>query len=224
MSLIDLLFPTSCVGCGVPAGPACVGCRSGLAGPARPAWPRPSPPDLPPPWAVTAYAGPCRQLLLAYKEKGATGLRGTLAGALAAAIDAAAGSGSEPVALVPIPSSRAAVRERGDDVVLALARKAASLGRRRGRRARVVPALRHCRKVADSAGLAAHQRAANLGGAFAVVPRLQDRLAGCRVVIVDDLITTGATVAEATRALRAARAEVVGAAVVAATQRVSVLG
>jgi predicted amidophosphoribosyltransferase len=223
MSLWDLLLPTECAGCGGPAGPACTGCRTGLAAPARPVWPRPSPPDLPPPWAVAAYAGPCRQLLLAYKERGAVSLRRVLAAPLATAVAAAAGTASEPVVLVPIPSSRTAVRERGDDVVLALARSAASLARRCGCRARVVPALRHCRRVADSAGLAAPQRAANLAGAFAVAPRLGNGLTACRVVVVDDLMTTGATVAEATRALRTAGADVVGAAMVAATERLGAL-
>jgi predicted amidophosphoribosyltransferase len=146
-----------------------------------------------------------------------------LAAPLATAVGAAVGIGSGPVSLVPIPSSRTAVRERGDDVVLALTRSAASLTRRRGSPVRVVPALRHCRRVADSAGLGAPQRAANLAGAFAVAPR-SGALTGCRVVVVDDLITTGATLAEATRMLQAVGADVVGAATVAATQRLGGLG
>jgi len=78
-----------------------------------------------------------------------------------------------------------------------------------------VPALEHRRRVADQAGLTATDRAANLTGA------LQARLDlhGVRVIIVDDVVTTGATLAEAARALRAAGAEVLAAAVIAATER-----
>lgn len=78
-----------------------------------------------------------------------------------------------------------------------------------------VPALEHRRRVADQAGLTAADRAANLSGA------LQARydLRGLRLIVVDDVITTGATLAEAARALRAAGAEVTAAAVIAATAR-----
>jgi predicted amidophosphoribosyltransferase len=142
-----------------------------------------------------------------------------LAEALAAALAAAAGGCGSSVVVVPIPSSRHAIRQRGDDVVLALARRAASAARRDGVEARVVPALRHSRRVADSAGLGAQERSANLTGAFTVPPRMRRALPGARVVIADDLITTGATIAEAARGLRAAGAVVIGAATVAATRR-----
>ncbi|WP_369688378.1 ComF family protein [Actinomadura macra] len=78
-------------------------------------------------------------------------------------------------------------------------------------------ALRHTRRVSDQAGLTVSERAANLAGALEAVPRA--KVAGRRVVLVDDVITTGATLAEAARALRAADAEVIGAATLAATQR-----
>jgi predicted amidophosphoribosyltransferase len=83
----------------------------------------------------------------------------------------------------------------------------------------VVPALRHRRAVADSAGLTSAQRAANLAGAFAVRPGYPRLLAGRRVVVVDDLVTTGVTLAECADALRGAGADVVAVATVAATAR-----
>ncbi|GLY89076.1 hypothetical protein Airi02_070050 [Actinoallomurus iriomotensis] len=78
-----------------------------------------------------------------------------------------------------------------------------------------VRALRHRRRVADQAGLSAMDRALNLTGAME--SRLD--LRGRRVIVVDDVITTGATLAEAARALRAAGADVRASAVIAATQR-----
>src|SRR5205823_995665 len=88
-----------------------------------------------------------------------------------------------------------------------------------GRVAVIGPALAHARPVADSAGLTAAERAANLAGALRVRRGFGAGLAGRPVIIVDDVMTTGATVHEAARALRAVGAEVVGAASVAATVR-----
>jgi predicted amidophosphoribosyltransferase len=224
MSWFDVVFPSDCLGCGRRGGPSCGACRSTLAGAAKVRWPRPSPPGLPPPWAVAPYAGACRDFLLAYKERGAIGLRGALAVPLAASIAAASDRSARQVLIVPVPSARRAIRERGDDVVLGLARRAASIARRRGAPVRVVPALSHTRRVVDSAGLNAADRMANLAGAFTVRQASAPTLAGALVVVADDLVTTGATAAEAARALRQCGAIVIGAAAVAATQRRDVAG
>jgi predicted amidophosphoribosyltransferase len=114
------------------------------------------------------------------------------------------------VVLVPVPSSPAAVRARGQDHARRLARAAART--LPGVPAR--PLLRLTRAVADQAGLDTAARARNLSGALTARAS-----AGLRVVVVDDVVTTGATLAEATRALQAAGAQVLGAAVVAATVR-----
>ncbi|MFD7735507.1 ComF family protein [Kitasatospora phosalacinea] len=79
--------------------------------------------------------------------------------------------------------------------------------------------LRHSRPVADQAGLGAAERRRNLDGALAVPARVAPRLAGHRLVLVDDLVTTGASLAEAARALRAAGCPPRAAATVAATAR-----
>ena len=70
--------------------------------------------------------------------------------------------------------------------------------------------------VRDSAGLTTAARAANLDAAMRARPPRRD---GRAAVVVDDIVTTGATLREAARALRAAGWTVVGAAVVAATPR-----
>jgi predicted amidophosphoribosyltransferase len=92
--------------------------------------------------------------------------------------------------------------------------EAARVLRAGGMRVEAVNALRHRRRVADQAGLSVGERAANLVGALEAVG-----VAGRRVVVADDVITSGATAAEAVRALRAAGAEVMGVAVVAATKK-----
>ena len=106
--------------------------------------------------------------------------------------------------LVPVPSAPGAVRARGEDTVLAVARAAARTLRAGGTDAVAVAALRHTRRVADSRGLGAAARRSNLAGAFEVRPDRVPRLRGRRVVVVDDLVTTGASVTEAVRALRCA--------------------
>jgi predicted amidophosphoribosyltransferase len=224
MSWLDAMFPTDCAGCGRPGALTCAGCIASLSGSATVAWPRPAPAGLPPPWTVAPYDGVCRSLVIAYKERGAVGLRGVLAAPLATALLAAvrgtlpAGVGG-PVVVVAVPSSSRAVRERGDDIVLALARRAASIARHHGVEVTVLRALHHGRVVTDSSGLSARARAENLAGAFAVRRSARPFLPRARVVIVDDLMTTGTSIAEAARALRACGADVIGAATIASTRR-----
>ena len=230
-ALVDLVLPGGCAGCGS-AGVAgdggsllCEVCRRGLAGPARLVWPTPVPPGLPPPWAVADYAGAARGAILAHKEDGRFGLAAPLGDALARAVTAglAATSGGghprAPVALIPVPSRRTAVRARGQDATLRLTRRAAATVRRDGADVEVLPVVRIVRGMADQAGLDARERAANLGGALAVPRRLASLVRGRAVVVVDDVITTGSSIDETARALRAAGADVLCAAVVAATRR-----
>lgn len=223
-SLLDLVLPSECAGCGAAGPAACRWCAVALHGPGRPAWPTPAPASLPPPYAVADYAGPARAFLLAYKERGVLALQGPLGAALSTAITAAlagaaAGAAGERAWLVPVPSTRAARRRRGDDVVARLARRAAAGLRATGVAVAALPALTHARAVRDSAGLGAAARQANLAGAFRTSRRAGAALRGARVVLVDDLITTGNTLAECAQALRRSGAEVVGAATVAATRR-----
>ncbi|MFD0151519.1 ComF family protein [Streptomyces sp. NPDC055721] len=204
--IAGLVLPVACGGCGRPRSVLCPECAAALtgAGPCR-VRPAPEPAGLPVVHAVAPYADSVRDLLLAHKERGALALAGPLGGALADAVTAAAGPatgpGSPPLLLVPVPSSRSSVRARGHDPTRRIALAAAARLRRGGRAARVVPVLRQRRYVADQAGLGARGRLANLSGALEVVAGGARLLEAGRVVLVDDLMTTGASLAEAARAL-----------------------
>ncbi|WP_086564142.1 ComF family protein [Streptomyces africanus] len=158
--------------------------------------------------------------MLAHKERGALALAGPLGVALAGAVRAglrtawggswagAEGAWSRaagaPVLLVPVPSGRRAVRARGHDPARRIALAAAGELRRSGVPARVLGVLRQRRAVADQAELNSRQRLDNLAGALALVPGGARLLSGGPVVLVDDVMTTGASLAEAARAVRAA--------------------
>ncbi|RMB79832.1 ComF family protein [Streptomyces shenzhenensis] len=203
--LTDLVLPAECSGCGRPRTVLCPKCRAALTGavPSR-VRPVPEPPGLPMVHAAAPYADQVRATLLAHKERGALTLARPLGAALARAVRAGAGRREVPLLLVPVPSARGAVRARGHDPVRRIALAAAGELRRSGRRARVVGVLRQRRAVADQSGLNSRQRLGNVAGALEVTAVGVPLLAGGHLVLVDDLMTTGASLAEAARAVREA--------------------
>jgi len=120
------------------------------------------------------------------------------------------------VALVPVPSSRAGLRERGRDHVRELTARAVAELRAAGVPATEARLLRRRGRVRDSAGLSAADRRANLAGTFERVPARVPQ--GALLVLVDDVVTSGATLTEAASALGGGSTPVL-AAVVAATPR-----
>ncbi|MDW6062265.1 ComF family protein [Streptomyces sp. FXJ1.4098] len=237
--IAGLVLPTGCAGCGRSGGALCGRCRAALCGAgARPVRPSPSPPGLPPVHAAVAYEDEARAVLLAHKERGELRLAAALGEALASAVNAACPHPHphpyphlharhrswRPLLLVPVPSARRAVAARGHDPARRIALAAAGVLRRGGRPARVLPVLRQLRAVTDQAGLDARRRLENLTGALGAAPGCGRLLAEGPVVLVDDLMTTGASLAEAARAVRAAGGPIVGAAVVAAAPRAFAMG
>ena len=201
---LALLLPVSCAGCDEPDVGLCERCALALAPtPRRQVVPAVGG-DLAV-WSGLVFEGVAARVLRAIKEDGRTGLARALTPALQAAV-ARAGVTAE-VVLVPLPTSRAAYRRRGFRVPDLLLRRA-------GRPATRL--LRHARRTGDQRGLGREARRSNVDGSLVVAPRGAQ---GLRVLLVDDVVTTGATLAEAARALRAAGAEVVGAVTVAATPR-----
>jgi len=207
LQALSWLIPVDCAGCGQPDSSLCEQCeralRSGsgrrrtVAG-----------------FAVVSamdYAGPVVGVMRSLKAEGRTGLARPLGAALRGAME-----GTDTVAgrLVPaiaagavmpvaIPSSSAAFRRRGYGVVELIARQAGL---------HCLPALRSVGSRIDQRALGRAARERNTQGMFAVgaVPQRP-------VVLIDDVVTTGATLRAAADALRAAGATVIGAVTVAST-------
>jgi predicted amidophosphoribosyltransferase len=222
----DLVLGGCCVGCNRPGRVLCPVCRAALEPRPRPAWPDPVPPGLCEPWAAAAYDHLVRAMVLGHKEHRQLALARPLGGLLAVAVAgmlADLGAGPGPVVLVPVPSRPSSTRERGHDPTAQITRAAAAVLRAGGLDVRRVALLRTRPGLADQAGLGAVGRAANLAGALRTHPPAVKRLAraGCpvHVVVTDDVITTGATAAEAQRALTAVGLPPIGVAAVAATVR-----
>ncbi len=193
---LALALPVDCAGCGASDVALCDTCRPMLQPTVRVA----EAAGLPVRSGLPFDGVPAR-VLRALKEEGRTQLARALAPALAAAA-----AGADAVHVVPVPTSAAAMRRRGYRVADLLARRAGL---------RPVRMLRMTRATADQRRLSRDARAHNVRGSMRAIRRLDD----VTVLVVDDVVTTGATLAEAARALRAAGARVVGAATVAATAR-----
>jgi ComF family protein len=229
VAALDLLFPALCPVCVVPLGadrrdplcgtcwdrlprirpPLCAACGRPLGSVDPGACACPSCAAVPPAFdyarAAGRYDGPLRDALVALKFRGRRLLARPLAdlvveqcgGALPADVDA----------LVPVPLARDRERARGFNQAALLAER---LGARLG--CRVRPGwLARCRATAPQTDLSAAERHANVRGAFAAAGAVEDR----HVVVVDDVLTTGATVTECARVLRRAGARTVGVLTVA---------
>ena len=205
--------PSDCVGCGRADRGLCSECAAAFAAETPHSTVRLGETV----WCGLDYAGPARRALLAFKDAGRTEAAGALSVPLRRAVTAAitAALAAAPTDAAPtgiridtIPSDPAAARERGFHPVNALL-AAAGL--------RSTALLSHRSAHLDQAGLGREARALNLAGAMRV-RQSAGSVAGLRVLVVDDILTTGSTIAEAARALRSAGAEVCGCAVVADTR------
>lgn len=224
--LADLVLPSACAGCGAErarlAYGVCAGCAALLEAlrPFRTA-PVPAPPGLPRCVAVGPYQGALRGVLLAYKERGRHRLAQPLGALLATAVSALAPPG-RPVTLIPVPSTAAAARERSGDHMARLAGQAVRRLRAAGWQAGVYRPLRQLPRP-DSATLDPSARRAVAESSLRIRAsrtRFSGHGTGTEgtLVVVDDIVTTGATLAAVTTRLREANMQVTGAAVVAATR------
>lgn len=200
--LLDLILPLECGGCGAPSTRWCAACAAEVA--ARAAEPRLVTPRLDPGVPVLSlgrYAAARRQAIVAVKEHGRADLIVPLAAALHTGLARLLEWGllDAPLSVVPAPTRRMAARRRGGDPVTRVAQAATTdlPG------VAVVRALRLTGRTRDSVGLSSADRQRNLAGRV----RLTRPVSGA-VVIVDDVVTTGATACESVRALQTAGVEV----------------
>jgi predicted amidophosphoribosyltransferase len=217
---VDLFLGGACAGCHRPGRCLCRDCEAALPRGGALARPTPEPPGLVVPVAAGEYAGALKAAINAHKEEQVFALARPLGDVLSEAVrhllivqERSLG----PALLVPVPSRRTTVRRRGHDPMLRISRRAAAQLRRTGVDVRVAALLRHTRRVRDQAELDASARASNLAGAFRCIRGAAP--AEPPLVVVDDVITTGATAREAQRALQRAGGSVLGIASLAATRR-----
>jgi len=217
--LAGLVLPVACAGCGRDDEPWCADCRRLLDGPAWRCETRAGRLDLVgqaplvPVWTLADFRGPVREAVVAWKDRGRHDLTRHLAAAMhAAALDLAPRFGDD-VLVVPAPSTPAAVRRRGGSLVGELARAVGDGLCASGSRAQPVAAL--TRRGGDQVGLGTRARWANVAGQVRV--RARADVARRAVVLVDDVLTTGATLASCHAALERAGASVVGVLTLAST-------
>ncbi len=202
LDALTLALPVHCSGCSMPGRGLCEGCRRALL---------PDPvrrrlADGTPVVAALRYEGRVREVMLAFKEHGRTDAAPALSLALHAAVATArdAAPAAQAVELAAVPATRQSRRRRGYDPVELVARRAG------GRPARVLTltADRGAQKR-----LGADERAANRAGSMGA----RGSLHGRSFLLIDDVLTTGATLGEAVRAIRVAGGTVIAAATIAWT-------
>jgi len=212
-ALLDLALPAVCAGCGVEGQPLCGACRPALdVRLGLPAGTALGLPDGPPDplirleWCAP-FAGTVRHALHALKYSGERRLARPLGEAVAARW---AGSGGGGDLLVPVPVHASRRRERGYDQAELIALAAADR-----LRVPMVVAAERTHATTAQYRLDRRHRAANVASAFAVRADAAARVAGRHVVLVDDVVTTGATLAATATALLEAGAASVAAITVA---------
>ncbi|WP_235900618.1 ComF family protein [Lolliginicoccus suaedae] len=203
-ALMELILPRECGGCGTPGTSWCGACD--MTVPWEPArWMPRHDPGVPV-WTLARHRGPLRRALSGWKEHGRSDLAPVLAYRMAHALAATATGGAGRTVLLPAPSRWWATRMRGRDAIADLASQCArlleDLG---GGDAAMERALALHWRARDSVGLTARQRAANVQGRVRARGGLLSTAAQAprgRVVLIDDVVTTGALLAESVRVLR----------------------
>ncbi|BDZ42910.1 amidophosphoribosyltransferase [Paraoerskovia sediminicola] len=233
---LRLVVPVSCAGCGAWDARLCESCRRGFGPPVRcegsaPRLDRMDGSVPLPVWRCSHYRGRVREVVLSWKDRGRADVGRDLAEVVRDAARLVRDTWDlDEVVVVPVPSGSRARRSRGRSPTTELARAVAdglAPGDGRSRAASLVAPVLAARSRRHQAGLGARARGGNRRDAF-VVRAMQSRampsraptpraLSGAACLLVDDVLTTGATLAACSDALQSAGASVLGAIVLAAT-------
>ncbi|SDH28686.1 ComF family protein [Agrococcus jejuensis] len=197
---LGVLWPRECAGCGAPDHGVCGACAAAFGathvehrGGVQVAW-------------AATYDGAARAVVLAAKEEGRGSATRLLAATLRRLVDEVASAEPDTPLAVLVPASREGTRRRGFVPVRVLACRA-------GMR------WIELAQVADGQQKRQGREARLHRAALRVRTRDAPRIDGARVVVIDDVATTGATLREAVAGARAAGAHVVAAVVVARVPR-----
>jgi ComF family protein len=199
--IVDLVYPPRCPLCGAALarqGGLCIDCWSGIEAPGEGGHGAP----YPTPIAATLYNETSRQLVLRLKHGRKLALADLMAQMLAARLpDPDPSTGSAPL-LVPVPLHRLRLWQRGFNQAALLARALA----KRGKGELLVDALVRPKRTPSLGGLGREARNAVLKGAIAINARRRGAVDGRAVILVDDVLTSGATSAACVAALQLAGA------------------
>jgi predicted amidophosphoribosyltransferase len=203
--VLDLVLPLECGGCAAPSTRWCEVCARELdMGPDAPRVITPRIDAGVPVFALGRYAGARRHVIVAMKDRGRSDLAAPLAHVLALGLHRLLDWGllDVPLTIVPAPTRGWAARRRGGDPVTRIA----TLATAAHPHITVVRALRMKALARDSAGLGSAARERNIAGRVLLTSRRVP--VDSEVVLVDDIITTGATARESVRVLQTAGARV----------------
>lgn len=218
--LSELVVPRSCVGCGADTVSVCGRCLPGMATEVVAAQPRYGTATV---VAAGTYTGVLRKALVAFKESGRRDLGQLLGLQLARAITACLQEIPEldarrPILLVPVPATGRARRARDGNHVAQLCEEAIAVLAGEGLQLHCTELLT-VRRHRDQVGFGAHSRRRNVRGTHALdtrlTPRARQALSRAHTLLIDDICTTGATLAESARALRSGGILPSGTAVIA---------
>ena len=185
--LSQLLFPTRCYGCNAIGLSICSSCRR----------------EWHPHFYTThvqgikvhsavIYSPTASRIIMAAKERGLKGADELIVDAIVHVLDKA-NFDTFNVRLVPIPSSAPNRRRRGRSFIPEICKQVSAITS-----IPVIPALTINRAVKDQSSLSAKARLTNMRGAFSISTNTHPR---GDLILIDDVVTTGATVSEAARAL-----------------------
>lgn len=220
--LVDLLYPPTCAGCGVQAGTnrtLCASCWASVRFIERPycevlgtpfshdlgpgilsAEAIADPPTFDRLRSVALHHGAIRDMVHALKYRDRTDLALMMAEWMLRASD---GTISQCDAILPVPLHRMRLFSRKFNQAAELSRHLARLADK----PLLTGTLLRVKRTSQQVGLGLRARKDNVRGAFAIAPHHESDIFGKRIVLVDDVYTTGATVSAASRVLRKAGAE-----------------